>query len=315
MRNRIGSGSGSAKVRSVETSWDDWKLFLAVAETGSLSAAARKLAVGQPTVSRRLALLEEAYGEALVERKSDGVELTQAGIRLVEPAKKMAELAAELERLREEASDAMRGVVKITAAPGVAYDFVVPFAAEFQKSHPSIQLQVLAQVDYLDLGRREADIALRMKKADSKELVTLASVSAPVALYASSTYAERLSPDATIRDLDFILWAPPFEGRTPRPELERMLGPIDASFSSDDYLIQRRAADLGLGAFFGVMVTHRYFDGVKLVRLPQFEPSEHFRGEVHLVVSKSALSIPKVRLVAESLAEELKQTVALRATD
>src|SRR5262245_53612556 len=95
--------------------WDDLQLFLAVAEARSLSGAARRLRVTQPTVSRRIAELEATLGEPLFSRAVDGVEITSFGERLVEPARRMAEWASEVERAAERAETAPRGVVRIAA--------------------------------------------------------------------------------------------------------------------------------------------------------------------------------------------------------
>src|SRR5688572_25202382 len=103
--------------------WEDVKLFLAVAEARSLSAAARRLRVAQPTVSRRLADLEARLGETLFLRSVDGTAPTSFGESLVEPARRMAECAGDLERAALRADAAPRGVVRITAPPGVAFDF------------------------------------------------------------------------------------------------------------------------------------------------------------------------------------------------
>ncbi|MDH4216564.1 MAG: LysR family transcriptional regulator, partial [Gallionella sp.] len=78
--------------------WDDIKLFLAVHEQGSMSGAARLLKLGQPTLSRRIAELEAAVGEALFDRQSHGASLTTAGKRLLPAAQSMAEWATEAEQ-------------------------------------------------------------------------------------------------------------------------------------------------------------------------------------------------------------------------
>ena len=109
--------------------WEDMRLFLAVVETGSLSAAARRLRIAQPTVSRRLAEIEATLGDVLFVRSVEGTAPTSFGERLVEPARRMAEWAGELERAAARADTSPRGVVRLTAAPGVAFDFVAPFAA------------------------------------------------------------------------------------------------------------------------------------------------------------------------------------------
>ena len=106
----------------MDISWDDARLFLAVADAGSLSAAAKKLRVAQPTVSRRLAELEASLGEPLFVRSVEGATPTSFAEKLLVPARRMAEWAAELSHAAEKADASPRGVVRITAPPGVAFD-------------------------------------------------------------------------------------------------------------------------------------------------------------------------------------------------
>src|SRR5258705_5025488 len=142
----------------MDVSWEDVRLFLAVAEHGSLTEASRHLRVGQPTVSRRLAELEESLGYPLFDRSVEGATLTSRGECWLEPARRMAEWAGEL-RSTAELGDALpAGSVRITAPPGVAFDFVAPFARLVRDKYPKIQLQILSRVEYVDLSRREADI-------------------------------------------------------------------------------------------------------------------------------------------------------------
>src|SRR5438445_10418662 len=118
--------------------WNAMQLFLAVAESGSVTAAARKLRITQPTASRRLLELESSIGEALFVRGTSGAHLTSFGERMLEPARRMAEWAGETERVAARAQPAPSGVVRLTAAPGVAFDFVAPFAAHIAKKLPDI---------------------------------------------------------------------------------------------------------------------------------------------------------------------------------
>src|SRR5882672_6287290 len=113
--------------------WEDARLFLAVAESRSVSRAARALRITQPTASRRLAQLEARLGEPLVTRSVQGTALTPFGERLVEPARRMAEWAGELARAAERRETAVRGVVRVTAPPGLAFDFLAPFAVQMRK--------------------------------------------------------------------------------------------------------------------------------------------------------------------------------------
>src|SRR5687767_8462856 len=124
--------------------WDDLQLFLAVAEDGSMSAAARRMRLGQPTVSRRVGALEHRLGYALFRRNVEGVQLTAAGERLLAPARRMAEWAGEVTRASSSVDHNPAGIVRLTAPPGVAWDFVAPFAAWLHKKHPTIRLEVLS---------------------------------------------------------------------------------------------------------------------------------------------------------------------------
>jgi len=113
----------------MDISWDDVRIFLAVAEAGSVSGAARQLKLGQPTVSRRLAETEQAIGARLFARSVGGATLTPAGERLLAPAKQMAEWAGEVARAAEARATEPHGLVRVTASPYICFDFAAPFAA------------------------------------------------------------------------------------------------------------------------------------------------------------------------------------------
>jgi len=291
----------------MDTSWDDLRLFLVVAQTGSLSQAARKLRIGQPTVSRRLAQLEEQLGYALCERGIDGIRLTSMGEQLLEPIQRMAAAANEWEGRAEPSDQRPQGTVRITAPPGIAHDFVVPFAADLRQRYPMINLQVLARIEYLDLARREAELAIRMRPTDQKELEALFELQAPVGAYAAATYAQRLPKNSTPREVDYVGWAPPFDELPPNPQLAAAIENFTPAFACDDYLVQCKAAELGLGVIFLPRVQHRYSLHRNLTHLPWLDPGPQTQGHVQLLAAKSALSLPKVRLVADALVRELEQ--------
>lgn len=286
--------------------WEDARLFLAVAEGGSLSAAARSLRVAQPTVSRRLVELEERLGEALFQRGVDGARLTAFGERLLGPAQRMAEGAAELARAAEKRETALEGPVRLTAPPGLAFDLCAPFAAWLRGRLPGVHLEVLASVRFLDLARREADLALRMHRPPSRELVCLESLALEAVPFASAEYAARLGPRPSPAEVDWIGWAPPFDTQAPNTHLARMIPGFRPSFASDDFLVQLRAAEAGLGALFLARLQHRFARPTSLVEL-EVAGIPVVPSELHLVAAKSALAIPRVRAVAELLATELRQ--------
>jgi DNA-binding transcriptional LysR family regulator len=288
----------------VDIAWDDVRLFLAVAERGSLTEAARQLHVGQPTVSRRLAELEERLGYALFDRSVEGATLTSRGERWLEPARRMAEWAGELSTTAERADGAPSGIVRITAPPGVAYDFVAPFARRLRDKYPQIELAVLSRVEYVDLSRREADIALRMRAPTQRDLAIVHTLTHRNDAFVSKDYRAKLGRSPTLHEVGFIAWAPPFEQFPPNPQLAALIPNFRPVFSSDDFIVQRSAAEAGVGAMFLHKVRHRFNRDSGLLPL-NLDLGPHATSQLHVVCAKSALGVSRVRAVAELLSEEL----------
>jgi DNA-binding transcriptional LysR family regulator len=285
--------------------WDDLRLFLAVAETGSVSGGARKLRLGQPTVSRRLAALEYEIGEALFRRSVGGAALTAAGERLLGPARKMAEWAAEVDRAAEGEDRAPRGMVRITAPPFVAFDFVAPFAGWLRRQFPKLRLEVLAQMQYLDLGRGEADLALRGAVGQTDGLKVVCAIETSNAVFVAKSIAERLPRKPTFADLPWVAWAPPWDELPPNPQLRATIPGFEPSFTSDHFLVNLAAAEAGLGAMVLSRAQHRFSRKRGLV--PLDIPLGPFqRSTMQLVCAKSAFDIPRIRLVAQLIEKELR---------
>lgn len=288
--------------------WEDVHLFLAIAETGSLSAAARRLRTGQPTVSRRLADLEYRLGYQLFHRRAAGATPTSAAERLIEPARRMAEWAGEVARAASKGEKSPRGVVRITAPPGVAFDFVAPFAAFAKEKYPQIRLEILSSINYLDLVRGEADLALRARAPEQKDLTVVAGFEHENSAFVTKSLAARLPAKPSFADIPWIAWAPPYEQLPPNPQLERLIPGFEPSFTADSFLVLVRAAEMGLGAMILGRVKHRFSQPSPLVPL-KLDLGPHSKSALHLVAAKSALDIPRVRAIADLLAKELERTV------
>jgi len=282
----------------MDISWDDARLFLAVAEGGSLSAAARTLKQGQPTISRRVAELEQALGYQLFRRGVRGASLTAAGERLLEPSKKMAEWASELSRVATRAEGQPQGLVRLTAPPGIASEIVTPFAASLRRSHPELHLEVLTTMHYLDLSRGESDLALRMHAPADQALTVLATVRQPIRVWVSKEYRRRLPRRPSLADLEWIAWAPPYDTLPPNPQLQALVPEFRPVFTSDSILVQWRAAEDGVGALATASV--RLASTSQLVPLA-LDLGPHAVAHLQLVCSRRALELPRVRAVAEAL--------------
>ena len=291
----------------MDISWDDAKLFLAIAETGSLSGAARQLKLGQPTVTRRLAMLEYTVGAGLFRRSVEGAALTAAGERLLGPARKMAEWAGELHRAAEAHDGAPRGLVRVTASPFICFDFLAPFAGFLAEKNPGLRLEVLSSVQYLDLARGEADLAMRAREPSNPDLQLVHSLEIDSAVFVSKALKAKLPRKPTLQTLPWIAWCPPFDSIPPNPQLQALIPNFTPAFTADHFLVQLAAAEAGLGAMVLGRVSHRFSRESTLVPL-ELDLGAHARQTLHLVCAKSALDIPRVRRVAELLVDELKRT-------
>jgi DNA-binding transcriptional LysR family regulator len=289
----------------MDISWEDWRLFLAVAEAGSLSGAARALRLGQPTLSRRIGLLEERLDGPLFVRRPDGVTPTALAERLVPVARRMAEWASDAERVVAGGERAPEGRVRIAAPPGVAFDFLAPLAAVLRKRVSGVRLEVLADVEYVSLARGEADLALRARAPTEHDLVGLAAIPLQAAVLASRDYARRLPRRYGLADLDWIAWAPPFEHAPPNPQLRAMLGErFRPVFTSNDYLVQLAAMAAGVGAMALGRPFHRLSGAGKFVELA-VDLGPAGKSTFHLIVAKRMVDVPRIRAVVDVLLGEL----------
>jgi DNA-binding transcriptional LysR family regulator len=247
-------------------------------------------------MSRRLADLEQRLGYRLFQRKVEGAVLTSAGKRLLGPARKMAEWAGEVARAAgQEETGGAQGMVRVTAPPSVAFDFVAPLAVKLREKLPEIRLEVLSTPHYLDLARGEADLAIRYFAPSSRDLVSVGRLTMPNAVVVASSYAARLKKKPRLEDLDWIAWAPPFEDLAPNPELAAVVPDFRPVFTSDNYLVQWRACEAGVGA----MLRGHHFSFPSPVIALDIDLGPHATSTLHLVCARSALAVPRIRAVAD----------------
>ncbi|RWE74328.1 MAG: LysR family transcriptional regulator, partial [Mesorhizobium sp.] len=174
-----------------EFDWNLIKSFVAVAETGSLSGAARRLAASQPTLGRHIAELEAALGVTLFRRARRGYELTEAGSTLYERGRAVSAEANAFSLLALGSVEAIEGTVRIAASEVVAA-FVLPdMMARLGEEEPGIEVEIVASNQVENLLRRDADIAIRMVRPAQNELVARKVTDIPLCLCAASVYLDR----------------------------------------------------------------------------------------------------------------------------
>lgn len=144
--------------------WDDYRVFLAIANSGSVSAAAEQLGVNQSTVSRRINVFEEKLNMRLFERLSTGYALTQEGFELKQYVSRIEEETLAIERHLEGNNIELSGSIRITTSLVMLRYVLMPSLKEFSKVHPAIELHLDLSNNLYNLNQREADVAIRVTR-------------------------------------------------------------------------------------------------------------------------------------------------------
>jgi DNA-binding transcriptional LysR family regulator len=172
------------------SSWDHYRTLLAVLSEGSLSGAARALGLTQPTAGRHIEALEAAIGAPLFTRSAGGLAPTETALALRPHAEAMAAAAEALVRTASGEAEAMRGVVRITAAEMVSVEVLPPILTGFHERYPQVVIELAPSDRQEDLLRREADIAVRMVRPTQGALLARRVGSVRLGLYAHRRYLE-----------------------------------------------------------------------------------------------------------------------------
>jgi DNA-binding transcriptional LysR family regulator len=182
----------------------DWNLhrtFLAVVQEGSLSAAARRLGLTQPTVARHVEALEAAIGRALFVRSPRGLVPTDLAAGLVPHAETMASTAAAWMRVASGAADEVAGTVRVSASEVVGVERLPPILAALRRTHPRLVVELVLSNDVHDLLRHEADIAVRMTDPAQSALVARRLPPVVLGLHAHAAYLDRRGTPDTSAEL------------------------------------------------------------------------------------------------------------------
>lgn len=184
-----------------QENWDDLRVFLAVARAGSLSGAARTLAVNHSTVFRRIGAFEEALGVRLFERQQGRYLLTPAGEELRDGTLRVEEEIESVSRRVRGQDLRLSGTVRVTTIDMLAFGLLPRHLAGFRDAYPGIEVELVVGNAALNLSRREADVALRVGDAPAESLVGRRVGRLGFAVYASAVYrARRADPDLTLHD-------------------------------------------------------------------------------------------------------------------
>jgi DNA-binding transcriptional LysR family regulator len=293
----------------MDPGWELYRSFLAVVREGSLSGAARRLAMTQPTLGRHIAQLEAALGIALFTRSPGGLAPTDEALALLPHAEAMEASAAAVVRTASGAAGDESGTVRITASEIVGAEVLPPILAAFRRRHPRIALELVLTNRTEDLLRRDADIAVRMARPKQEALLARRIGIVPLGLYAHRRYLARFGTPTDIDELrrhhligfdgDARSWQSLNE---PRLSFDRAL----FSFRTDNDLAQLAALRAGLG----IGGCQRPIAARDKALIPVLLEALAFRLDMWLVMHEDLRASRPLRLLFDHLAEGLGRYVA-----
>ena len=290
--------------------WDDMKIFLAVAEYGSLSAAARALRISQPTVGRRLRALEEQVAARLFDRLPDGFLLTAQGTALLPHAEDMARAADGVERQRASLADAAPGEVRISVAEETAL-FLSERLDRLRARAPNIAVELAVSHVPVNLSRREADLLIRFCVPDYGNLIARKLGVMGHAVYGSHDYLATRNEDDLFQGHNWASWDEEHQHMPGAQWLHDRLEGRLPEFRTDDAMAMAVAVRHGVG--LGILPCFVGDTDLSLRRLtpplPEVAPS------LYVLVHPDLRRAPAVRSMMDSLIALFKEDSAILTGD
>lgn len=284
--------------------WNRIRAFLATAEAGSLSAAARALGLTQPTLGRQIAALERELGVALFERAGRGLVLTPTAAALLDHVRMMGEAAGRLALAATGQSQLIEGPIRITATEACAAHVLPPIIASLRAAYPGITVEIRATNRTTDLLRREADIAIRNFDPREPELIARKVGADRGRAYATPGYLSKLGRPRSWDDLteaEFVAFGDASDFIEGMRALGLPVTPRQLPIQVDSYLVHWKLVTQGAGIGF---TTEAVGDAEPLVCrvLPEAAPIVF---PVWLVTHRELHTSRRVRVVFDLLADAL----------
>ena len=288
--------------------WESLKVFLTIAESGSLSAAAQILGVNHSTIFRRLNAFEEQLGSRVFERFNSGYELTSAGEELLVYARKIADSFDDLERHVVGKDFQPRGIVKITAPDNIAYSYLSRYLTEFNQIYSEIQIELLVSNLQFNMSSRQADIAVRAASSVPEHLVGRQAGVISWSVYAGSNYTglqlpksieeleghQLIGATGSMANLPAFIW------------LDKNMSD-QICMRCDDLVAMSRFAEAGLG--LAILPDDQLRPEIK--QLFRFEPAG--TSGLWLLTHPDLRNVERIRLVMKYLADTFSQEEVFRA--
>ncbi|MEL7043683.1 MAG: LysR family transcriptional regulator [Pseudomonadota bacterium] len=281
--------------------WDDLKILLALSRRHSARGAAQELGVSNSTITRRLDDFERELGTRLFDRTPEGYRMTQSAENLLPTAEQVEDLLLAAERRVSGDDQELQGLIRLTLPTATGLSVIMPRLARFAEDYPGIELKIITSPESLDLGRREADIAIRVFRTGSAPPDNL--IGRRISAISAAPYVHRrLLNSERPEDVSHLTWIAYDDTVPDRPwhELCRN-GHLPVRHLVGDINFQVEAVRNGMGMIFAPCVL--FHDEPDIVRVPG-EEAHHFL-DLWVLTHKDLQLTARMRILREILAEEL----------
>ncbi|MFK0382328.1 LysR family transcriptional regulator [Agrobacterium sp. NPDC090273] len=289
--------------RKKDNTWDGFRYFLAVARTGTLSAAAQQLETEHTTVGRHIRMLEENLGCQLFHRSNHGYELTDPGAKLLSKVEAVEGAIVEARSATADEKE-ISGIVRIGAPDGFGTVFLAPKLVELRRRHPGLHVEIFATPRVFSLTKREAEIAVSLSAPSQLRVVSRRLTDYRLFVFASEEYLASASPITSVRDMERHEFVGYSEELMFSPEVSylKSVGPdVDAGIRSVSLVAQAYAALAG----GGLCVLPAFFHDAFPRLIPVLPTAFSLQRQFHMHIHEDHKKAPHVRAVATFIAEQV----------
>jgi DNA-binding transcriptional LysR family regulator len=291
--------------------WDLLRYFMPVARLGSLTRAADQLKTTQSTVSRRVGELEAVLGTVLFARTPHGYDLTPEGLALLSKAQDIEDRMLDLERSHGGSADdgaPLGGTVRLATAENLATAILVPALDTLRSRHPQLGIELSTGVRSVSMVRREADLSLRLVRPTQNTFTVRKLGVQAHAVYASPAYLAQHRIErgpGHLANADLIGWDEEFASLQMAAWLREACAGKPLALATTSLAAQIAAVRSGIG----VAVLPCFVGDAEPTLQRIVEPDEVFSQDLWLTFDPALGRVPRVRAVADWVAE----TVAAKA--
>lgn len=287
----------------------DWRALqdvVTVAETGSLSAAARRLNVSQPTVGRRIEQLEGQLGAQLFNRTAQGLSLTKVGESILNHARQMEEGALAIERIATGANQELQGNVRVSLIEDLGVYWLPQKLSEFHIQFPQLAIEVNIDNRNVNLLRREADIAIRLARPEQQDLICRKVGMLNFGLYASQSYLDKHGAPQRRENLKdhYHVGFDEEMGRSPMiKKLEALFKQENIRHRSNSHMGIMEATRAGIGCGVFCCFIADLFPDLRRILVKEID----YAREIWLVTHAEINSSARIRTVFDFLGKTLEE--------